>query len=59
MDAVNTAEKEANMAHLEKTDSLSSGQGDVEHTTETRQDWTAPEEKKLKYVRETYDQIVA
>lgn len=50
MDAMNPAEKDANLVHLEKADSLSSGRGDVESAADTRQDWTAQEEKKLKCV---------
>ena len=49
MDAINAAEKDANIAHLEKTDSSSSN-ADIETSADQRQDWTAQEEKKLKSV---------
>lgn len=48
MDAMNPAEKEANLTHVEKANSLSSGRDDIENSTDARQDWTAQEEKKLK-----------
>lgn len=49
MDAVNAAEKEANLSHLEKVDSSSSNP-DVESSADQGRDWTAQEEKKLKLV---------
>jgi hypothetical protein len=49
MDAVDAAEKDANLTHLEKTDSSSSNP-DIENSADQPQDWTAQEEKKLKLV---------
>ena len=49
---MNTAEKDANMVHLEKTDSQSSRRDDVEPAEESRADWTGQEEKKLKSVNQ-------
>lgn len=54
MDAMNSAEKDANLVHIEKTDSQSSSRDDVENETDARQDWTVEEEKKLKFVHHNH-----